>query len=98
MRKELNFCRKVGMPVVGVVENMSRLAVPLSATAGVVLRDASTGEDVTARVAEALAKAGLGALVVEAPVFHADPRGAEAMCGAFNVEMLGRVPMDPAMR
>ena len=31
VRKEINFCRKVGLPVLGVVENMSHLEVPLSA-------------------------------------------------------------------
>ena len=30
VRKEINFCRKVGLPVLGVVENMSHLEVPLS--------------------------------------------------------------------
>ena len=31
VRKEINFCRKVGLPILGVVENMSHLEVPLSA-------------------------------------------------------------------
>lgn len=30
VRKELNFCRKTGVSVIGVVENMSRLSLPLS--------------------------------------------------------------------
>ena len=30
VRKELNFCRKTGVSVIGVVENMSRLSVPFS--------------------------------------------------------------------
>lgn len=55
VRKELNFCRKTGLKVLGVVENMSGLQVPFSA-----LRFAQpgTGEDVTAAVAEALQAAG----------------------------------------
>ena len=31
VRKEINFCRKVGLPILGVVENMSHLEVPLAA-------------------------------------------------------------------
>lgn len=65
VRKELNFCRKTGLKVLGVVENMSGLQVPFSA-----LRFAApggSGEDVTAAVAEALRAAGredlLGAMV-----------------------------------
>lgn len=64
VRKELNFCRKTGLKVLGVVENMSGLQVPFSA-----LRFAApgTGEDVTAAVAEALRAAGredlLGSMV-----------------------------------
>ncbi len=30
VRKELNFCRKTGIPILGVVENMSGLQLPLS--------------------------------------------------------------------
>lgn len=67
VRKELNFCRKTGLRVLGVVENMSGLQVPFSA-----LRFAApggAGEDVTAAVAEALRAAGrddlLGAMVRE---------------------------------
>ena len=29
VRKELNFCSKVGIPIIGVVENMSGLSLPL---------------------------------------------------------------------
>ena len=31
VRKELSFCQKVGVPVIGVVENMSGLSVPVQA-------------------------------------------------------------------
>jgi Mrp family chromosome partitioning ATPase len=53
VRKELNFCRKTGLRVLGVVENMSGLQVPFSA-----LRFRQDGGDVTAAVAEALRAAG----------------------------------------
>ena len=30
VRKELNFCKKTGIPVLGVVENMSDMRLPLA--------------------------------------------------------------------
>ena len=49
----------MGIPVLGVVENMAGLAQPL---ASFTLRD-SQGSDATARVAEALSAAGLSVQV-----------------------------------
>jgi NUBPL iron-transfer P-loop NTPase len=53
VRKELNFCKKTGVSVLGVVENMADIRVPLaslgSATTGVRLVDAD-GCDVTDRL------------------------------------------------
>ncbi len=69
VRKELNFCRKTGLRVLGVVENMSGLQVPFSTLRFSMQPGASSGggagggaggggEDVTAAVAEALRAAG----------------------------------------
>ncbi|CAM9989162.1 unnamed protein product [Hapterophycus canaliculatus] len=44
VRKELSFCRKTGLKVLGVVENMSGLSVPVS---GLSFADRKTGEDKT---------------------------------------------------
>jgi Mrp family chromosome partitioning ATPase len=50
VRKELNFCRKTGIPVLGVVENMADIKIPLSsigqAHSGIRFVDAD-GSDIT---------------------------------------------------
>ena len=35
VRKEINFCRKVGLPVIGVVENMSGFVCPKCKVRGI---------------------------------------------------------------
>ena len=61
VRKELNFCRKTGVPVLGLVENMGRLTAALGGGGGgeqgaaalgrgVRLEDPLTGADLTADV------------------------------------------------
>ncbi|KAL7751344.1 cytosolic Fe-S cluster assembly factor cfd1 [Sorochytrium milnesiophthora] len=62
VRKELNFCTKVKLPVLGVVENMSGYVCPHCAECSNLF---STG-------------------------------GGEAMAKEFQVDFLGRVPIDPA--
>ncbi|KAJ3292436.1 Nucleotide-binding protein 2 [Borealophlyctis nickersoniae] len=63
VRKELNFCRKVKIPILGVVENMSGFVCPHCAECSDIF---SKG-------------------------------GGEAMATEFNVDFLGRVPIDPGL-
>ncbi|KAL8175285.1 UNVERIFIED_CONTAM: Cytosolic Fe-S cluster assembly factor nubp1 [Gekko kuhli] len=63
VRKEINFCRKVKLPVIGVVENMSGFVCPKCKK--------------------------------ESQIFPPTSGGAEAMCHALNVPLLGKVPLDP---
>lgn len=107
VRKEINFCRKVGMRVLGVVENMSGLQqrVPelkfsyAPSAQGEADGGVAEGEDVTARVMEALRAQfpDLGRLMVHAEVFPPSKGGAARMCGDMGVALLGRVPLDPAL-
>ncbi|KAL4457368.1 hypothetical protein ABPG75_012233 [Micractinium tetrahymenae] len=53
VRKEINFCKKTGIPVLGVVENMSGLRQPLSSFKFY----GPAGEDITAAVLAAVAAA-----------------------------------------
>jgi len=97
VRKEINFCKKTGIRVLGVVENMSGLRVPFD---GCTFVDSASGADETARVMEILAlhDAELASkLVVRTDVFAASKGGAEAMCDATGVPFLGKVPLDPAI-
>ncbi|KAF0695066.1 Aste57867_14089 [Aphanomyces stellatus] len=96
VRKELNFCKKTGVPVLGyddVVENMAGLEQPLTACNFV---DPATATDHTQHVLEVLkAKAPeLLAYAVQLQVFPPAAGGGEAMAKAFGVPFLGRLPLD----
>ena len=99
VRKELSFCRKVGLSVLGVVENMSGLSLPLGAVTFSRSGPSGEAQDVTAAVAAALQAAGLGGgeLRVGAEVFCSGSRGGELVASEFGVEFLGRVPLDTAL-
>jgi len=43
VRKEMNFCRKVGLPMLGVVENMATFVCPKCSKESVVLPSTSGG-------------------------------------------------------
>ena len=95
VRKELSFCAKTKLRVLGVVENMAGLLTPLPQLE---LRDAS-GADVTDSALALLRERcpellGLSAF---ANPFPAARGGAEAMAAAFGAPFLGRVPLDPAI-
>lgn len=107
VRKEINFCKKTGIPVLGVVENMSGLRQPLPSFKFY----GPSGEDITAAVLAAAAAAvggsgggGGGAtpgqassIVAETPVFHASGGGAARMAADMGVPFLGAVPLDGAL-
>jgi Mrp family chromosome partitioning ATPase len=94
VRKEVNFCRKTGIPILGVVENMAGLRAPLRALRVL----AADGRDVTAAVMQAAEAAGGGGpLFAETEVFVASGGGAAAMAKAMDVPFLGRVPLDAAV-
>ena len=113
VRKELSFCKKVGIPVLGVVENMAGLSERCfgdeeeeeeSGGLGGAPRfvDERTGADVTAAVRDAVSEK-LGRefaerLRVEVDVFAPSRGGAAKMCADAGVPFLGRVPPGPARR
>ena len=95
VRKEVSFCRKVGIDILGVVENMSELHAPLASLRMV---DA-TGADVTDAIANALREAGIdaGALTAQVDVFSATGGGADEMGRRMGLGVLGRIPLDPLL-
>ena len=95
VRKELNFCTKTKLNVLGVVENMAELVLPF-AEARFAMAD---GADASAAVRAALAAAGIDpdALSVVADVFKAAGGGGEKMAANHGVPFLGRLPMDTSM-
>jgi Mrp family chromosome partitioning ATPase len=97
VRKELNFCKKTGINVLGVVENMSGLKAPMDT---VRFFNESTQTDESARVKEILAQHApelAESLSVHTDVFTPSKGGAEAMCASTGTRFLGKVPLDPAI-
>lgn len=99
VRKEINFCKKVGIPVLGVVENMSGLLQPLSSLKFKNIKDDGEEEDVTEAVLEELRQCSphLQSLYAFSEVFYAQGGGAEKMAKDMKVPFLGRVPLDPEL-
>ena len=96
VRKELNFCRQTGLDVLGVVENMAPMSVPLSG-----LRFTCNDEDCTEATLAKLRKLCpevLDHVAASVDVFPRHGGGPEAMAKQFNVPFLGRVPLDRALQ
>ncbi|RHY31784.1 hypothetical protein DYB32_004496 [Aphanomyces invadans] len=93
VRKELNFCKKTSVPIIGVVENMAGLQQDLSRCNFV---DPMTSVDHTQHVLDVLkAKAPeLLSMAVQLQVFPPAAGGGEAMARMFQVPFLGRLPLD----
>jgi Mrp family chromosome partitioning ATPase len=109
VRKELNFCKKTGLNVIGVVENMADFRVPMNSIEQsknkIRLLSSSSSSDVTE---EMLAKIKLHCpelleCTISAPLFSTtdsdsnNNHGPEQMAQKFNVPYLGKLPMDPNM-
>jgi Mrp family chromosome partitioning ATPase len=90
VRKEVSFCRKTGLPILGVVENMSGLQVPVNK----LQFRAADGSDVSQSVLEHLPE-DLRSSIACCDVFAASKGGAEAMAKDMGLPFLGRVPLDP---
>ncbi|KAL1827139.1 cytosolic Fe-S cluster assembly factor NBP35 [Daucus carota subsp. sativus] len=99
VRKEVSFCKKVGIQVLGVVENMSGLSqsVPDFKFA----RMSTIGEevDVTEWAINLMKERApeLMNLVACSEVFDSSGGGAKKMCVDMGVPFLGKVPLDPQL-
>ncbi|KAL5727959.1 cytosolic Fe-S cluster assembly factor nbp35 [Ranunculus cassubicifolius] len=94
VRKEVSFCKKVGIPILGVVENMSGLRQALTDVKFM------KGEiDETEWAMEYIKKNApeLLNLVACTEVFDSSGGGAAKMCVEMGVPFLGKVPMDPQL-
>ncbi|KAL7190265.1 hypothetical protein ACSBR2_022529 [Camellia fascicularis] len=99
VRKEVSFCKKVGLQVLGIVENMSGLSQQVSDFK--FMRVIETGEqrDVTEWVMEYMREKApeILDLVVFSEVFDSSGGGAAKMCSDMGVPFLGKVPLDPRL-
>lgn len=102
VRKEVNFCKKTGIPVLGVVENMAGLRQRADAFRFSLPNSGISGEerDVTQQVLAALRKVApeLEGLVATTDVFYAGSGGGgRGLAMSMGVPFLGQVPLDPAL-
>jgi Mrp family chromosome partitioning ATPase len=106
VRKELNFCKKTSIPVLGVIENMADICVPIDSLqqseSNIKLLN-SKGLDVTDEMIEKIRSTcpELMDCLIKAPLFTPATGAVEntpcSMASKFNVPYLGRLPMDPNM-
>ena len=106
VRKELNFCAKQSLRVLGVVENMAPLRLPIDQLQ---FYDGDNNDVTETTLATLRAhcpqllhasqrnNGSAAAPLVGIDVFPSAEGGAEGMAKEFNVPFLGRVPLDPAI-
>jgi Mrp family chromosome partitioning ATPase len=101
VRKELNFCKKVNIRVLGVVENMSGLVVPMASLQqsadSMTFLDTATGADRTQEMVQKMMAVcpEFFQCSVAVDVFKTNNgKGPRQMADAFGVPYLGALPMD----
>ena len=106
VRKELNFCAKQSLRVLGVVENMAPLRLPIDQLH---FYDDDNNDVTETTLATPRAhcpqllhasqrnNGSAAAPLVGIDVFPSAEGGAEGMAKEFNVPFLGRVPLDPSI-
>ncbi|KAJ4899914.1 Cytosolic Fe-S cluster assembly factor NBP35 [Raphanus sativus] len=101
VRKGVSFCKKVGVNVLGVVENMSGLTQPLSDVKFMMLtRETGSSVDVTQDMISCVRENApklLDGVFAWSQVFESSGGGAERMCEELGVPFLGKVPLDPQL-
>jgi len=97
VRKELNFCVKTKLPVIGIIENMSRLQTSFQNLAFLRHTEDGTEEDCTNDTLQLLMERcpEIMDLVVSSNVFAPYGSGPKGMAEKFNVKYLGALPLDP---
>ena len=103
VRKELNFCQKTKVPVMGVVENMGEYTTTLDQLtfAKTSTNEATQKEDCTQKILETLQKhcpelfEGESKISVSSTLYPASGGGPKAMAERYNVPYGGLLPMDP---
>jgi len=97
VRKELNFCTKTKLPVLGLVENMSKFQTTVQSLS-FLSKDANGSDvdrtdDVIATLTEKCPE--VLAMFASATVFAPSGNGPRGMATQFQVPYLGAVPLDP---
>ena len=101
VRKELNFCVKTKLPVLGIVENMARFQIRVQDLSFLTRNDDGSGSgndvdctnDVLALLREKCPE--VLTMTAAANVFAPSGTGPRGMAMKFNVPFLGAIPLDP---
>ena len=100
VRKELNFCKKTSVPVLGIVENMSGLQMRMSDLT--FFRDNSShgGDENTDCTSDVMALLQekcpeVLSMIATTDVFPSSGGGPRGMAEKFSVPYLGKLPLDP---
>ncbi|XP_008812418.2 cytosolic Fe-S cluster assembly factor NBP35-like [Phoenix dactylifera] len=99
VRKEISFCNKVGIQVLGVVENMSGLRQSISDLKFAKFSEAGDESDATEWALNYIKTNApeLLSVVACSEVFDSSRGGAAKMCMELGVPFLGKVPLDPQL-
>lgn len=99
MRKEVSFCKKVDLPVLGVVENMSGLCQSLSEFKFLSVSENGEQKDMTKSFITYMREKApeMLNLVASTDVFDSSAGGGAKMCKEMGVPFLGKVPLDPQL-
>lgn len=94
VRKELSFCRKTKVPVLGIVENMGSYETSLDQ-----MKFSKDGIDCTDSILATLKDKCPEVLqaVASSPLFSVSHGGAEKMAVDYGVPFWGRLPLDPKL-
>mmetsp|Transcript_4093 Transcript_4093/g.8833 ORF Transcript_4093/g.8833 Transcript_4093/m.8833 type:complete len:374 (-) Transcript_4093:170-1291(-) len=96
VRKELNFCKQTKIPVLGVVENMAQMRLPVNSLRFVSGEGNDATETALATLRERCPE--IFDMDIALDIFPAANGGPQAMAAKFDVPYLGRVPMDPKLQ
>jgi len=97
VRKEINFCHKTKIPIMGVVENMGELQLPFEKLK---FESKQDGSDVTQQLLEVLQAHCPDLLAntnVKVNLFPPSNGGPKAMSAHFGIPYWGTLPMDPQL-
>jgi Mrp family chromosome partitioning ATPase len=99
VKKGVNFCKQIGVKVLGVVENMSGLSQPISNLKFSKITNNGEMKDVTEWTLEYMREKAPEMLnfITCSEVFDSSGGGAIKMCNEMEVPFLGKVPLDPQL-
>mmetsp|Transcript_7780 Transcript_7780/g.13700 ORF Transcript_7780/g.13700 Transcript_7780/m.13700 type:complete len:374 (+) Transcript_7780:138-1259(+) len=96
VRKELNFCKQTKIDVLGIVENMATMNIPVSELEFASKSGETNTPDILALLKEKCPE--LLDMDIKLNVFPSANGGPQAMAKHFDVPFLGTLPMDPKLQ